>query len=209
MSGILDEIRDYIRKELKPERYRHSIGVMETARKMAACHGEEPERAALAGILHDCGKHCSGSDSLRLLEASGYVPDEVERFDPDLLHGRMGALVAREKFRISDAGILSAIACHTTGKSGMSKLDKIIYIADYIEPNRDGDWVSPLRTVAFQNLDRCIILCADCTLTYVMRKGMPIHPDTIRMRNEILMKLSVQGEHHVEHTDRRKNGQSQ
>ncbi len=193
MNGILEEIRSYIEKELKPSRYRHSIGVMDSARKLAERHGENPEKAALAGILHDCGKNRSGPESLRLLEAIGYVPNEVERYEPSLLHGHIGALVAREHFGITDDEVLSAIACHTTGKTGMSALDKIIYIADYIEPNRDGDWVFPLRTLAFQNLDRCLILCADSTLTFVMRKGKPIHPDTVRMRNETLMRLGVSG----------------
>jgi predicted HD superfamily hydrolase involved in NAD metabolism len=187
MKETLAEIRAYIKGKLKTERYRHSIGVMETARELAVRYGEDPMRAQLAGILHDCGKQYGHEESLRLMDAIGYVPNEVERFSPTLLHGRIGALLARERFAIGDDGILSAIACHTTGKVGMDLLDKIIYVADYIEPNRDGDWVYPMRTMAFRDLDGCLILCADSTLTYEMKKGNPIHPDTLRMRNAMLI----------------------
>ena len=187
MSTPIDDVIAYIESRLKPERYRHSIGVMETAREMAVRFGEEPERAQLAGILHDCGKQYGHEESLRLMDALGYFPNDVERFDPSLLHGRIGAVLARERFKVEDDGILSAIACHTTGKVGMSLLDKIIYIADYIEPNREGDWVYPMRAMAFRDLDRCLVMCADSTLTFVMKKGMPIHPDTVRMRNALLM----------------------
>ena len=187
MKETLAEIRAYIKEKLSPERYRHSIGVMETARELAVRYGEDPMRAQLAGILHDCGKQYGHEESLRLMDAIGYVPNEVERFRPALLHGRIGALLARERFAIADDGILSAIACHTTGKVGMDLLDKIIYVADYIEPNRDGDWVFPMRTMAFHDLDGCLVLCADSTLTFEMRKGNPIHPDTLRMRNAMLI----------------------
>ena len=181
------EIEAYIREKLKAERYRHSIGVMETARDLARHYGVDVDKAELAGLLHDCGKQRAPLDSLHLLEAIGYVPNEVERFDPSLVHGRVGAILARERFHIEDEAVLSAIACHTTGKTGMTRLDKVIYIADYIEPNREGDWVSAIRSLAFEDLDRCLVRCADSTMSHVMRKGMPIHPDTVRMRNEILM----------------------
>lgn len=187
MSIPLEDIRAFIKEKLKPERYRHSIGVMETARELAVRYGEDPDRARLAGILHDCGRQYGREESLRLMDALGYVPHDVERHNPMLLHGRIGAILARERFAVADDGILSAIACHTTGKTGMSLLDKIIYIADYIEPNRNGDWVYPMRAMAFKDLDSCLVMCADSTLTFEMKKGNPIHPDTIRMRNAILM----------------------
>lgn len=190
MNGIIAEIRDYIHQKLDPERYRHSLGVMDTARMLAEQHGEDPERAALAGILHDCGKYCSDEDAITRLEAVGYALNDVERFEPELLHGHVGALIAQEKFHVTDVGILSAVACHTTGKTGMSLLDKIVYIADYIEPGREGDWVYPLRRAAYQDIDHALVMCADSTMTYVMRKGEPIHPDTVHMRNEILMAMA-------------------
>jgi predicted HD superfamily hydrolase involved in NAD metabolism len=191
VNGILSEVREYIRENLDSERYQHSIGVMDASRRLADCHGEDPERAALAGILHDCGKHCSHESSVARLLAAGYVLNEVERFEPELLHGQVGAIIASERFHVTDPGILSAIACHTTGKTGMSLLDKIVYVADYIEPGREGDWVYPLRKAAYQDLDRCLVMCADSTMTFVMRKGKPIHPDTVHMRNEILMAMSA------------------
>jgi predicted HD superfamily hydrolase involved in NAD metabolism len=194
VNGILAEIQDYIHEKLDSERYRHSLGVMEVSRKLAICHGEDPERAALAGILHDCGKHCSDADAIARLQAVGHAFNQVERFEPELLHGHIGAMIARERFHVTDPGILSAVACHTTGKTGMSLLDKIVYIADYIEPGREGDWVYPLRRVAYQDLDRCLVMCADSTMTFVMRKGKPIHPDTVHMRNEILMTVTRQGQ---------------
>ncbi len=190
MNGILLEVQEYIRENLDSERYHHSMGVMDAARRLADCHGEDPERATLAGILHDCGKNCSDDSAAEILLAAGYVLNEVEKFEPELLHGHVGAIMARERFHVTDPGILSAIACHTTGKTCMSLLDKIIYVADFIEPGREGDWVYPLRKTAFQDLDHCLVMCADSTMSFVMRKGKPIHPDTVLMRNEILMATS-------------------
>ncbi len=181
------DIEAFIRKNLNPERYRHSVGVMETAEKLAKHYGEDVEKAALAGILHDCGKNCAGKDPVNRLLAIGYPVSEMERLDPELLHGHIGALIASEIFDIQDEGILSAVSWHTTGKLGMSPLDKIIYIADYIEPNRDFEWVHPIRSAAYEDMDKCLVMCADCTLTFVMKKGKPIHPATVAMRNEILL----------------------
>ena len=188
LATLIKEIQSYIKKQLKPDRYRHSMGVMETAVKLAQRYNVDVEKAALAGILHDCGKNCSESNPILILESSGYQVNEIERFDPELLHGHIGAMIATEKFNIHDDEILSAIACHTTGKKNMSKLDQIIYIADYIEPNRKSDWVYPLRASAYANLEDCIVMCADCTMTFIMKKGKPIHPSTMDMRNEMIMK---------------------
>ncbi len=192
---LLVQIERYIQDTLTPGRYRHTLGVVEVAVKLAKAHGENMEQARMAALLHDCGKHCPPDEAISMLEAIGYIPNEVERHDPMLLHGRIGALVARERFHVTDSHILSAVACHTTGKTGMSRLDKVVYVADYIEPGRDGDWVHPLRTVAYHDLDDCVVMCADSTLTHVMRKGKPIHPDTMLMRNELLMERDKAGVH--------------
>ena len=148
-----EEILESLKKRLKPSRVRHTIGVAETARKLAECWGEDADRAYLAGILHDCGK------------AEGSA----------LSHAPLGAVIAREEYGIQDEEILSAIRWHTTGKPAMTLLEKIIFTADYIEPSRDrAPRLNELRKLAFENLDKTIVCILEDTLSYLQECGADI-----------------------------------
>ena len=153
----IDEIREKVKKVLSEERYKHTLGVMNTAKELAECYGEDVEKALVAGLLHDCAKHIS----------------------TNLLHAKDGALLAREEYGVMDSYITDAIRYHTTGRPKMTLLDKIIYVADYIEPNRDkAPNLANLRQMAFQNIDECLYRILEDTLEYLKIKNRDIDPTT-------------------------------
>jgi conserved hypothetical protein TIGR00488 len=183
----LEEMRRKLSCELSEKRFVHSVNVADTAVKMAEHYGADKDRVYIAGLLHDCGKSYRGDAAREFAEKIGYKPDEIERLQPGLLHGIIGEYLAREEYGITDAEILSAIRWHTTGRPGMSVLEKIIYIADYIEPGRNFAGVEKMREEAFRNLDRCIVICADSTIRYVLENGYLLHAKTVETRNHSLM----------------------
>ncbi len=163
-----EEMLIYLKKKLTPKRYVHSIGVEYTAANMAFVHGEDVQRARIAGLLHDCAKCIPVEDKLKKAIKFGIPVSDSERDNPDLLHGKLGAYYAAQKCGVSDAGILSAISFHTTGKPEMTLLEKIIFVADYIEPNRRMIRELPeIRKEAFTDLDRCVLHILKNTLDYL------------------------------------------
>ncbi|MCD7709490.1 MAG: bis(5'-nucleosyl)-tetraphosphatase (symmetrical) YqeK, partial [Clostridiales bacterium] len=128
------EMRKMLKKDLDRERYEHTKGVMYTAASLAMAHGYSIKKAMLAGLLHDCAKCLPTEEKVRLCKSHHIPVSKIEKESPGLLHAKAGMALAREKYHIKDSEILHAIAVHTTGAPDMSKLDKIIYIADYIEP---------------------------------------------------------------------------
>lgn len=163
-----EEMLIYLKKKLTPKRYVHSIGVEYTAANMAFVHGEDVQRARIAGLLHDCAKCIPVEDKLTKAIKFGIPVSDSERDNPDLLHGKLGAYYAAQKCGVSDAGILSAISFHTTGKPEMTLLEKIIFVADYIEPNRRMIRELPeIRKEAFTDLDRCVLHILKNTLDYL------------------------------------------
>ena len=142
-------------------------------------YGTDMTQARIAGLLHDCAKHYSGQELIKLCEKYHLSVNEYEKAFPELLHAKAGAYLAREKYHITDDSIISAIECHTTGKPNMSLLNKIVYIADYIEPNRDrAPHLSEIRQLAFNDLDACLIRILSGTLTYLESTGSVIDPAT-------------------------------
>ena len=163
----------------------------EIAVKMAKHYGVDDKKIYVAGLLHDCGKFCKGDIAREFAQKIGYEPDEIELLQPGLLHGIIGEHIARQDYGIKDPEILKSIKWHTTGRPGMSVFEKIIYIADYIEPNRNFADIEAMREEAFRNLDRCIVLCADSTIRYVTDKGYLLHPRTVETRNHSLLALKA------------------
>ena len=131
------EIQKDLKNKLKPARYEHTLGVSDTARHLAEIHGYDSVKAALAGLLHDCAKYMSDDKKIALCREYGISISDAEYKNPSLLHAKCGAILAEHEYQIIDFNILHAIRVHTTGVPDMSLLDKIIFIADYIEPNRD------------------------------------------------------------------------
>lgn len=167
-------IRKKVKKSLDKERYAHTLGVMYTAGSLAMAHEVNYEDAMLAGLLHDCAKCIPSDEKIRLCQANHILINEVEMQNPGLLHAKLGAYLAETEYGITDPYILHAIKAHTTGEPAMNQLDKIIYIADYIEPNRcEAPRLEYIRALAFRDLDECMAEILSDTLHYLTsRKGM-------------------------------------
>ena len=146
-----------LKEKLPAKRFEHSIGVEYTAGTMAFMYGVDYEKALIAGLLHDCAKYVPNDKKIQKCKKRGISVSECEYHNPELLHAKLSAIYAKEKYGVTDEEILSAIECHTTGKPEMSALDKIIYIADYIEPMRNkAPNLSRVRETAFRDLDECM-----------------------------------------------------
>lgn len=169
MSGYnILKMQKKLRKYIDEERYWHTIGVMYTAASLAMCHGADMEKARVAGLLHDCAKCIPNHKKLKLCGQYGLHISDTEKNAPYLLHAPLGACIAKDKYDVTDQEILSAITWHTTGRPGMSLLDKIIYIADFIEPMRSKASNLPLvRRLAFEDLDMSVYVTLRDTLFYL------------------------------------------
>lgn len=179
--------------ELDRERYEHTLGVMYTAASMAMCHGPDTEQALLAGLLHDCAKCIPGESKIKLCEKYHLNISEVERANPSLLHAKLGAFLAAKKYHVEDKAIINAIASHTTGRPHMSLLEKIIYIADYIEPGRpDLPNMEEVRHLAFRDIDRCLYRILEDSLVYLKSQGKPVDPMTEKTYDYYKIKLEKQ-----------------
>ncbi len=174
--------RSWLREQayamLDERRIAHVAGCEGEAIELARKWGEDPENAAEAGILHDITKRLSHEEQLKLCEKYDIICDSAELRTPKLLHAKTGAALARELFGVPDA-IYEAIRWHTTGKPDMTLLEKIIYIADYIEPTRDFPGVERLRELAYEDLDRSVLLGLQMTTEEIRRQGEEPYIDTL------------------------------
>jgi predicted HD superfamily hydrolase involved in NAD metabolism len=183
---MMSEINMKLKSMLSEHRYEHSLGVQETAIKLANQFHADVDKACIAGLVHDCAKGFSNETLLKMAVEYGVDINEVYRFQPELLHGPVGAYVAQMEFNIDDEEILHAIRYHTTGCENMSLLDKIIYIADYIEPGRNFPGVDALRQETYNDIDRGVLMALDNTIKYVIERRQLIDVLTIKARNFIL-----------------------
>ena len=178
----LSEIRKELKKALKKERYEHSEGVAYTSAALAMRYDPSlVDKALVAGLLHDCAKYLSVQTMLDLCEEGGYDPGEKRLQNTGLLHAKAGAVVVRKKYKINDPDIVSAILWHTTGKIDMTLLEKILYVADFIEPNRtkiDAKIQEHLRRVAFSDIYRAVYEIAKHCCEYLSKKSAEISPLT-------------------------------
>jgi len=185
---MISDMNSRLKSMISEHRYKHSLGVQETAVKLAEIYNADVDKASIAGLIHDCAKDFSDQELLKMAEQYGIEINDVCKNQPGLLHGPVGAYVARDEFMIEDEEILRSITYHTTGCENMSMLDKIIYIADYIEPGRDFPGVEVLRDVTYKNIDNGILMALDSTIKYVIERGQLIDILTIRARNYIIYK---------------------
>ncbi len=154
----------------KPQRVNHVIGCSETARRLALIHGADPDDAERAGILHDITKALNGEDQLRMCDKYGIIIDAFDRAHPKILHATTGSDVARRVFGENEA-VCQAIRWHTSGKANMSTLEKIIYVADYMEPNRDFPGVEEMRHLAETDLDAAMLMGLKMAGEHLARQG--------------------------------------
>lgn len=164
---------------LKKSRFRHTLLVAGTAACLAMRYGADMNSAYLAGLLHDCAKNLEDERMLKTAKKYKLELTDFERANPFILHGPVGACISRAEFEITDEDILNAIRNHTTGRAGMSLLEKIIFIADYIEPGRDAaDNLALIRKMAFEDIDVCLKKILEDTLIYLNSTGKPVDDKT-------------------------------
>lgn len=186
----MKEIVDFLINNLSEKRYKHVLGVAETAKKLAKLNGADESKAELAAMLHDIAKEMPIDEQMKILKKNNFNITEIEKASPQVLHGFVGEFLAREKFNIDDEEVLKAVAYHTTGKANMAKLEKIIYIADYIEPTRNYPGVEILRETTYKDLDEGVLMGINNTIKLLVDKNGVIHPLTIEARNYLLIKES-------------------
>jgi len=182
------EMLHYLKLNLSESRLKHSLGVSETAVALAKKYGENIESARIAGLVHDCGKNMKDEQLIKVANDHELQNDEIYLRNPSILHGLVGSIIAREVMGIQEEGILNAIRYHTTGRRNMSVLEKIIYIADYIEPLREFSGVDKLRILSMVDLDAAVIQSLENTIKYVISQKQLLHIDTVQARNYLLIK---------------------
>lgn len=188
-KNFIHEVEKRLINSIGSERYFHSVRVMEEAVKLASIYKCDKEKAAIAGLLHDCGKFKNEDELLKkscdfdIIQSGAYFTNTA------LIHGVLGAEIAKREFHIEDRDILNAIQYHTTGRENMTLLEKIIYISDYIEPDRNFLGVDEIRKLAYENLDLALVKAMDKTIKHIIDKGYYLHPDTINARNYLIFKI--------------------
>lgn len=186
----MEKYKEYIsrlEKDLNPQRLNHSIRVMETSEKLARLYGEDIEKARLGGLLHDCGKYDSTDKILQEVRDFGIILDSETKRNPKLVHSDLGSYRAEHVYGVEDEDILAAIKYHTIGRKNMSKLEKIVYLADMIEPRRNFPGVEDIRVRCLKDLDDGLLFAIDHTIKYLIDSKSLIHPNTIDARNSLIL----------------------
>ena len=186
---MIEKIKEDLLNSIGAKRYEHSLRVMNEANKLAEIYGVDKTKASIAGLLHDCGRLKEKSYLLKKAQDFGIILEDVYAKNDNLLHAYLGAKIAKKEYNIDDIDILNSIRYHTTGRANMSKLEKVIYMADYIEPGRDFDGIDEIRELCYKNLDKSLIKSIDNTIVYIVKRGLIIHEDTIKARNCLLFNL--------------------
>lgn len=180
-----EQLKDAVLSLHDPKRVPHAIGCSETAAKLAEHYGENMENAARAGILHDITKALGPREQLRLCEKYAIMTDEYGGEQTKLLHGKTAAAAAEHIFGENPA-VCSAISWHTTGRAHMSLLEKIVYIADYMEPNRDFNGVEKLRSLAYKDIDAAVLLGIQMTIGLLMQNKRSLNRHSVEARDYLL-----------------------
>lgn len=186
------EIVADLKKNLSPKRFKHTLNVVAAAEQLADRFEVDLDQARLAALLHDCAKNMPNEKLLDYAKKHQLKIDRVSQNDPQLLHGPVGAVLVKERYGITDAAIQSAVCYHTTGSKKMSTLDKIIYLADYIEKDRSFPGVDAIRAAAKTDLDQAVILALTNSICHVAQSGALLHRHTLEARNDLLIKTSNQ-----------------
>lgn len=185
-----DSIRKHLESSISQKRFVHSVGVGESAAKLAGIYGCDVHKAYLAGLVHDCARELDMVQLLACLEVEGIKADDTTLSIKELLHGPAAVHICRAVFGIQDIEVLNAVRYHTTGRENMVLLEKIIYLSDFIEPTRCFEGVEELRKLAVVDLDKALLLAFNSSIRYLISKNGIIHMDTVLSRNFILTEAS-------------------
>lgn len=190
----LDEYKNLIKSKMSEHRFVHSVNVSKEARKLAKIYGADAEKAAIAGILHDITKEMPVEEQLKIITDSGIILDNVQKNAPKLWHGISGSIYIKENLDINDADILNAIRYHTTGRAGMSLLEKIIFVADFTSQERTYKGVSTMRKKSRKTLDEAMLYGFKFTFSDLSKRKLAIHPDELACYNDIVLSnISLKG----------------
>lgn len=189
MSGWTDEkIITLIRSKLNADRFNHSLNVADSAKELALIYGADADKAYTAGLLHDVMKNASPEEQLGVLSEAGIELMPVERENKKLWHAIAGAAYVKFVMGIDDRDIIRAVRYHTTGRAGMSLVERIVYLADYISADRNYNGVEDMRRLCRSDSDEAILYALTFGIPDLVSKGRVIHPDSIDLYNEVIIK---------------------
>lgn len=180
-----EELLAQVRAQMHDKRYDHTLGVAESARQLAIRYGADPDKAQLAGYLHDYCK-CWPVDKMFEILVRHDMPTELLEGEKELWHAFAGAIVIQSDLGITDPEILQAVRYHTTGRVGMTLLEKVVCVADYIEPNRNFPGVEEIRALAQENLDAALALALGGTMQFLIEKKKTVFPLTLLAYNDLI-----------------------
>lgn len=177
---------EVVKDQLTEHRYQHTIGVMNTAIELAKRFGVNEKKAELAAIFHDYAKFRQ-KDEMKKIIIEQKLPEELLRYNSELWHAPVGAYLVQTEVGITDIEIINAIKFHTSGRENMTSLEKVIYVADYIEPGRRFPGVEEVREIAKQNLNDALLQSIKNLISFLLTKNQPIYPDTFKTLNYLLL----------------------
>ncbi len=189
----LKQAKELVRGRLSDKRYEHTINVKKMAVKLAKRYGADEEKAALAAILHDSAKEISKDEMREIMRQYPQYAEGGENRPTPVWHGICASILARTQWGVEDEAILSAIACHTAGKPGMSKLDKIVYLADMTSAERDWPGVNKLRKLELKDLDAAMLAALKQTNDFVLSQGKPLDPVSKAAYDDIKARVDARG----------------
>lgn len=180
----IEKIKEKLIEDIGEKRYKHSLRVAQLAQNLAQIYDLDEEKAYMAGLIHDCAKYNEEKYIEKLnIDTSSYKITSLK--DP-VLHSFLGAEVANKVYNISDKDILDAIKYHTTGKESMTSLEKIIFIADAIEPKRDFEGIDSIRDASRKDLDKTMLMLLDSNIIFLISKKASINPLSFEARNYLI-----------------------
>jgi predicted HD superfamily hydrolase involved in NAD metabolism len=179
---------DIVKLQLTEHRYQHTLGVMETAISLAEKYGADVTKAEIAAIFHDYAKFRPKDEMKEIIMSQG-LPQDLLLYNTELWHAPVGAYLVEKEAGFSDNEVLDAIRYHTSGRPNMTLLEKVIYLADYIEPGRHFPGVEEVREIANENLEKALIKAIQNTILFLMKKNQTIYPETFYTYNDLIQKL--------------------
>ncbi|RED65672.1 bis(5'-nucleosyl)-tetraphosphatase (symmetrical) YqeK [Cohnella lupini] len=182
----LDALREATRSQMPEKRWKHTLGVVETAIALANRYGGDPAKAELGALLHDYSKAWAIDRMEAIIREHG-LHGELLIHDKELWHAHVGAWAVQSEHGVTDVEVLDAIRYHTSGRENMTKLDKIVCLADYIEPGRDYPGVSKIRELAEHSMEKALVRAFDSTIEVLMERGKRIFPLTVLARNDLII----------------------
>lgn len=187
------EYKKIIKSMMSENRYNHCVNVSKEAVKLAKRYGGDEEKAAIAGILHDITKEMPKEEQLQIMLDSGIILDDIQKNAPKLWHGISGSVYIKKHFGIEDEDILNAICYHTTGRAGMSLLEKIIFVADFTSEERTYKGVATMRKKSRKSLEDAMLYGFKFTFSDLSSRELAIHPDELACYNEIVLNNPMKG----------------